>query len=156
MTDLAVDPHKLEELLNYCTDFAKQMLSSHGEFHPFGATLSTDGEVVAVGGSTGEEFPPGAELAQVLIDAFRQQFAADKITAAALAANVDIPAQFEPEYSDGIRVTMECEGYSRHFYLPYRCAEQGLFGKLRGRKAEISYGELFSVEIEPFMTNTKG
>ena len=37
LVTIAVDPHKLEELLTYCTRFAKQMLESHGEFHPFGA-----------------------------------------------------------------------------------------------------------------------
>ena len=156
MPELAVDPHKLEELLNYCTEFAKQMLSSHGEFHPFGATLSPSGEIGAVGASNGEEFPPGAELAQVLIDAFREQFESGKIIAAALAANVDIPSQFESGFADGVRVTMECKEYSRHFYLPYRCPQQGILGRLSRKTPEICYGELFSVEVEPFMTKTKG
>ncbi len=99
-------------------------LEAHGEFHPFGATLSADGEVGAVGASTGEEFPPGAELAQVLINAFQSQFAEGAIVAVALATNVDIPSQFDPEFPDGIRVTIGCEGYSRHVYLPYRLSQQ--------------------------------
>jgi hypothetical protein len=156
MHEFSVDPHKLEEMLTYCTGFAKQMLEAHGEFHPFGATLSTDGEVGAVGASTGEEFPPGAELAQVLIKAFQSQFAEGAILAAALATNVDIPAQFDPQFPDGIRVTLGCEGYSRHVYLPYHIVERGVMARLARKPREIVYGEMFSVDIAPWLTKTNG
>jgi hypothetical protein len=61
----SVDPHRLEELLTYCVDFAKQMLQTHGEFHPFGATILSDGVFNAVGGYAGEH-APGAEVFTLL------------------------------------------------------------------------------------------
>ena len=36
-----------------------------------------------------------------------------EISAAAIAANVNIPVEFKPKYPDGIRVLIECSGYSR-------------------------------------------
>ena len=66
MTTFAIDPHKLEELLNYCLAFAKQMVEAHGAFHPFGATLVPGGTVTAVGADIGEEHPKGADVFRFL------------------------------------------------------------------------------------------
>ena len=62
MTTFPLDPHKLEELLNYCLGFAKQMVEAHGAFHPFGAVLLPSGTVTAVGADIGEEHPNGADV----------------------------------------------------------------------------------------------
>jgi hypothetical protein len=95
-------------------------------------------------------------LAQVLIKAFQSQFAEGAILAAALATNVDIPAQFDPQFPDGIRVTLGCEGYSRHVYLPYHIVERGVMARLARKPREIVYGEMFSVDIAPWLTKTNG
>ncbi|HUT91531.1 MAG TPA: hypothetical protein VMY37_18680 [Thermoguttaceae bacterium] len=62
MNEFSVDPHRLEELLNYCMDFAKQMLNSYAEFHPFGAAIKAGGGFAAVGGCTGEEHPHSRDV----------------------------------------------------------------------------------------------
>ncbi|MCW1926561.1 hypothetical protein OKA05_28675 [Luteolibacter arcticus] len=142
MSEMTVDPGKLEELLTYCSDFAGQMLRSHGEFHPFGATLSPDGKVTAVGAWNGEEQPRGRELVEILVSS---------IIAAALAANVDIPAQYEAEYPDGIRVKLECEGYARNIYLPYRLGKRGLLARLGGKPLDVQFGEMIPVESGPYL-----
>ena len=54
MPTFAIDPHKLEELLNYCVGFAKQMVERHGAFHPFGAAIVSSGTLNAVGADIGE------------------------------------------------------------------------------------------------------
>ena len=136
MPEFAVDPHKLEELLNYCVGFAKQMVESHGAFHPFGATIVAEGTLKAVGADVGEEHPHGATVFQFLQGAMRAQFQKREIIAASIAVDVNIPAQYQPVYPDGIRVLLECAGYSRYIYLPYRASG--------GR---VEYGEFFSVNV---------
>jgi hypothetical protein len=138
MTTFAIDPHKLEELLNYYTGFAKQMVQAHGEFHPFGAVIVSSGQLTAVGGHTGDEHPKGAEVYSLLQGAMKAQFSKREIIAGAIAANVDIPAQFKPPFPDGIRVLLECSGFSRYIYLPYRISS--------GR---VDYGEFISVDVSP-------
>ena len=54
---MAASPEQLHELLTYCLDFARTVLEKAGEFHPFGATLSQDGKVAAVGVTTARSIP---------------------------------------------------------------------------------------------------
>lgn len=136
MATFTVDPHKLEELLNYCLGFAKQMVENHGAFHPFGAVLASSGTVTAVAADIGQEHPNGQELFRVLHSAMRAQFQKREISAASIATDVNIPPQYQPAYRDGIRVLLECPGYSRYIYLPYR---------ILGGKAE--YGEFIPVDV---------
>jgi hypothetical protein len=136
MTTFAVDPHKLEELLNYCLGFATQMVESHGVFHPFGAVLVLDGTVTAVGADIGEEHPNGAEVFLFLQSAMHSQFQEGEIVAAAIATDVNIPPQYQPPFPDGIRVLLECAGFSRFVYLPYR-----------GAHGSAEYGELIPVDV---------
>ena len=138
MTTFAIDPHKLEELLNYCTGFAKQMVEAHGAFHPFGAVLVPSGTVTAVGADIGQEHPNGVDVFRFLQSAMRSQFQKREIVAAAIATDVNIPPQFKPTFPDGIRVLLECAGYSRYIYLPYRVASG---------KAE--YGAFIPVDVHP-------
>jgi hypothetical protein len=44
--------------MNEVLAFAEQMLSDHGEFHPFGGTIDRDGGMALVGGLPDEDFPP--------------------------------------------------------------------------------------------------
>jgi hypothetical protein len=146
MKPLSVDPEKLEELQKYCIDFAKQMLESHGEFHPFGATINSSGALVTHGAWNGEEHPPGQELAKILIMAFKKEFSEGAILAAALAANVNIPAKFQAPYPDGIRVIIEFRGYAnaRVIFLPYQMADKS-FGS-RPNKKSVEYADFLTVE----------
>jgi hypothetical protein len=145
MATFSIDPHKLEELLNYCTGFAKQMVQAHGEFHPFGAVIAANGQLTAVGGYNGDEHPRGPEIYNLLQDSMKVQFGKREIVAGAIAVNVDIPVQFEPPFPDGIRVLLECSGFSRFIYLPYRISG--------GR---VDYGEFISVEVRPTISMGNG
>ena len=71
MPTFDIDPHKLDELLNYCTGFAKQMVESHGAFHPFGDVIVSGGTLNAVGADIGEGHPHGAAVFQFLQSAMR-------------------------------------------------------------------------------------
>jgi hypothetical protein len=150
MPDLTVDPKLLEQLLNYCVDFAKQMLEKQGEFTPFGATLLSDGTRSGVGGYVGES-AKGREIYELLQQGMRGQFDKGEIRAAALAADVNIPATYQPAFPDGIRVLLECKGYARFLYLPYRAETRGIAARLLRRPRRLEYAALFAVETRPVL-----
>ncbi len=138
MPTFSIDPHKLEELLNYCTGFAKQMVQAHGEFHSFGAVIAPNGQLTAVGAHIGEEFPKGADLYSFLQGSMKSQFQKREIVACAIAANVNIPPQFQPPFPDGVRVLLECAGFSRLIYLPFRVSD-----------GSVDYADFISVDVPP-------
>ncbi|MGK5011114.1 hypothetical protein [Janthinobacterium sp. MDB2-8] len=143
--DMAVKPEQLHELLTYCFDFAKLMLSDSGEFYPFGAVLGFEGKLNAVGIHDGNEHPNPQDLFRLLEDTFKVQAARGEIIASAMAANVNIPSTYESPCPDGIRVHLEGNDYSRFIYFPYRISKIGIFK----RKMKIEVLEPFSVEIQP-------
>ena len=152
MPTLSVDPHRLEELLTYCTDFAKQMLHHSGAFHPFGATLSPEEKVTAVGGWTGEEHPKGAEVFRLLQSSMQSQFEEKKIVAGAIAADVTVPREYQSPFPNAIRVLLECAGYSRFMYLPYRVTKPGIFARLTKAGFRCEFGEFISVDVPPMIS----
>lgn len=124
-----IDPHKLHELLSYCIDFAKAMLSDSGDFYPFGAAIAPSGQVKAVGGYDGKEHPAPHDIYRLLGESFLIGAREGELCAVALAANVNIPSEFNPPTSDGLRVHLECLGFSRFIYVPYALERKGLFRK---------------------------
>ena len=152
MPTLSVDPHQLEELLTYCIDFAKQMLHGHGAFHPFGAVLRPDHKVAAVAGDTGEEHPKGAEVFLLLQRAMKAEFEEKKILAGAIAADVTVPREYHSPFPDAIRVLLECAGYSRFMYLPYRVTKPSIFARLTKAGFHCEFGEFISVEVPPMIS----
>src|SRR5580698_7238835 len=111
MSAFSIEPQRLEELLKHCVGFAKQMIGECGEFYPFGAVISASGALAAVGGHVGDEHPDAGKVYLLLQNAMKAQFLKGEIVAAALAANVTVPAQFKQPFPDGIRVLLECSGY---------------------------------------------
>lgn len=96
-------------------------------------------------GYNGEEHPKAQEIYGLLADAFRSGAGTGEFLGVALAANVNIPAQFSPVLPDGVRVHIESPGYSRFVYLPYKIKVSGMFKKTRSVEA----GKPFSVEVPP-------
>lgn len=142
---MTATPAQLQELLSYCTDFAKTMLNDAGDFYPFGAKLSLEGQVVAVGGHNGSERPLPQEIYQLLKGAFVSEAQNGSISGAALAANVNVPEQYASPSRDAIRVHLETPGFARFIYVPYEVAKAGLFKK----KFSVTLHEPFAVEVSP-------
>ena len=136
-------PEQLHEMFSYCMDFARTMLEKAGDFYPFGATLAPDGVVATVGGDNGEEKPNPLEIYKLLSDAFGTGALDGQFLGVALAANVNIPAQYSPTAPDGLRVQLETFGYARYVYVPYQVKQEGIFKK----KNVVVFDEPFSVEI---------
>jgi hypothetical protein len=124
----------LDQLLNAVLPFAQQMLAKHGEFFPFGSSMTTDGEIIANGAYDGDEQPPSQQLIDLLTQAFRQEAAAGKIRAAAICYDVRTVPPGRSEKTDAICVSSEHQnGEAADVYVPYK---KGWFGK-------ISYGQIF-------------
>lgn len=138
-------PNQLKEAFDYCLDFAQTMLLNSGEFYPFGALTRPNGELAAVGGWTGEERPASKELFQFLGKSLRLEIAEGSAIALAVAADVNVPAEYEAPYRDAIRILLETSGYSRFIYVPYELRRQGIVTK----KMSIELAESFSVELQP-------
>ena len=148
---MSATPEQLHEMLSYCTDFARTMLEDSGDFYPFGATLSPQGVVAAVGGYNGEEKPTPTEIYQLLGESFLSGAARGELAGVALAANVNIPPEFKSDSRDGLRVHLESQGYSRFIYVPYQLGTKGLFKKRR----VVEFSEPFSVELAPTFFGTE-
>jgi hypothetical protein len=142
---MAANPDHLHGAFMYCIDFAKQMLEQRGAFHPFGASVSATGVVNAVGGWNGEEHPKPIELNQLLVAGLSAQAREGSISGAAITIDVNIPPQYECPLSDGIRIQLEGDEYSRYLYVPYTIQTKGFFSK----KREVIMADPISVEIEP-------
>lgn len=142
---MPASPEQLHDLLQYCMDFGKMMLEDAGEFHPFGAAIRVDGELVAFGGYDGNEHPDPEDIYQLLVDALAADARAGGALAIAIAANVNIPAGYKSPSPEGLRVQLETESYSRFIYVPYTLAKKGLFK----RTTIANYGEPISVDGPP-------
>lgn len=140
---MGATPEQIHEMFSYCMGFARTMLENAGDFYPFGATLAPDGVVAAIGGYNGEERPNPREIYKLLSDAFVAGALNGQFAGVALAANVNIPAQYSPTAPDGLRVQLESSGYARYVYVPYRLKKEGIFKK----KIVVEFDEPFSVDI---------
>jgi len=129
----------LDDLLNALLPFAQQTLAKHGEFFPFGASVTPTGEIFATGAYEGNEHPPSQQLIDLLTQAFRQEASAGKIRAAAICCGVRAIPPGQTEKTDAIRISAEHQnGEAVDVYLPYK---KGWFGK-------ISYGAMFGAARE--------
>ncbi len=141
---MTIPPEKLHQLLTYCIEFAEMMLKDSGEFYPFGAVLDPEHEIRAVGADIGNEHPSPGELYQFLGNAFIQQAKSGEISAAAIACNVNIPEEYEPPVRDGVRVHIECDGFSRYLYVPFIIESKGFIKKT----TDVTFYEPIPVAID--------
>lgn len=139
---MTATPEQLEEIFQYCINFAEEMLNKSGEFHPFGAKLDQTKNVIAVGGWTGEEHPNSQELFSFLLNTLRGELNDGTALGAAIAVNVNIPDQYHSSFPDGIRVSLETKDSSRLIYIPYKIIRTGLFKS----KRTTEFAEPFAVE----------
>lgn len=96
MTDRPAERSELDGMVDPLLDLAQDLLRKHGEFFPFGATLSTAGEMALNAGATGDEHPPSQEVIDVLAQGMRAEAEAGTIRAAAICYDI----RFTPAGSD--------------------------------------------------------
>jgi hypothetical protein len=125
----------LDNLLSSCIPFAQQMLAKHGTFFPFGATMSTNGEISLAAGYDDKPGIDAQEIIELTLDGFRAGAQSGDYQAIALCVDVRVDAPDGSGKTDAIRVTLEENGgEALNVFMPYRKR------MLRG----VSYGEIFA------------
>ncbi|MEM1440557.1 MAG: hypothetical protein AAF545_14745 [Pseudomonadota bacterium] len=126
-TALADPKSEVEELMNTSTGLAEQMLREHGEFYPYGAAMTPDGDIVSVSAHTGGEHPPSQELIDLLKGAFRDAAQGGEYKATALIYDVRVSTPPNGVVSDVIAVALDHKDeYSVVVFLPYKLTDGDL------------------------------
>ena len=122
---------EIQQLLNYLLPFAEQMLSNHGEFYPYAATMDAGGEVQAVAAAEGEQ-PDVGELLTTLHAVLREQAADGAIRASGIAADVTLTDPDSGEERDAVQLELDhVEAEAVDVYVPYETGTEGIkFGEL--------------------------
>jgi hypothetical protein len=128
-----------DALLKTVLPFAEDQLRRHGEFQPFGATMSVDGTITHEMANTEDEQPKSAELVQILIEAFRMKADQGIVRATAICFDVCTVPPGQTEKTDAIRVGLDHrDGKSVDVLLPYR---KGWFGRITFRNSVVKKAE---------------
>ena len=109
-----------EDLLNAMLPFAKKMLSEHGEFYPFGASMKPTGEIVQAAVYDGREHPPSEAIIAILRESFRADAANGAIIASATVYDVRTIPPGATSKTDAVAVELDHrDNYSVVVLIPY-------------------------------------
>ena len=126
-------------MLDFLVEFAKLMLREQGEFFPFGAGMTDEGEMTSLGADAGHRRPTSSELIALLHSHLVEQASAGAIKASGICMDVRIQPPDSDTKSDAICVELEHRaGETVHVFLPYVISGSG----------EVSYGEIFATPGE--------
>jgi len=110
-----------ERLLSSVLPFARLMLDTHGEFHPYGGAMLPNGELVNIAGFDGRERPPAEETINFLKSAFAAAGKQGQYIATALVYDVRVTLPASGEKSDAIAVALDHrDAYSVIVLFPYK------------------------------------
>jgi len=128
---MAEPREEIEQILNYLLPFAEQMLSEHGEFYPYAATMDPGGEVQAVS-AAGDERPDVGELLLALHAELREQASQGAIRASGIAADVTLTDPDSGRVTDAVQLELDhAETDAVDVYVPYTSGDDGVeFGEL--------------------------
>lgn len=130
----------LEALVNAELPFAQKMLEQHGEFYPFAATISKDGEAAYLAANIGKENPKSAEMIEFVTAALHAQAQKGEYRAAAICTDIAITLPGTAQKTDAIRISFEHrKGSCLYFFIPYEKVKPGA----------ITLGEAFASTFQP-------
>ena len=114
-------------LLEFLMPFAEQMLKKNGEFFPFGAAVSTTGELSAAATYDGSETPPSEDVIAMLVQGFQGQARGGQIRATGICYDGRIVQ--DGKKVDAVIISLEhVSGNATKTCVPYT---KGMFGKYR-------------------------
>jgi hypothetical protein len=139
-TPMPTPKTQCEQLLKAVLPFAQKMLSEHGEFYPFGATMKPDGTIVQVGAYDGREHPPSQSLIDLLRGAFTASAKSGDIIASATVYDVRTVPPGATEKSDAVAVELDHrDSYSVVVFIPYKVQDHTVqFGQTFAQKGGAS------------------
>lgn len=110
-----------EALMNSVLPFAEQMLTTHGEFHPFGGAMRPDGQLVSIAGYDGNQRPRPIDVVTLMKGAFVAAARNGEYKATAIVYDVKVKLPSTEEKSDAIAVSLNHqESYSVIVLFPYK------------------------------------
>lgn len=126
----------LDRLLNTVLPFADEMLRKHGEFYPYGAAITREGEEQVFAADPGEaEDPNPSEILTSLVNGMSEE--SNTLRAAALVSDVT------SEKTDAIMVHLEhADSMAITVLLPYRFTDTDI------PDSDIEYEELAATPAE--------
>ncbi|MGZ4973274.1 MAG: hypothetical protein ACXWDN_10975 [Limisphaerales bacterium] len=125
-------------LLQALMPFAEQMLKKNGEFFPFGAVVSTTGEVSAQAAFEGNDTPQSEDVIASLVQAFQTQARGGNIRATGICSDGRI--LHNGKETDAVIISLEhVSGNATKTCVPY---SKGLFGG-------YSFGQIVGSMAEP-------
>jgi hypothetical protein len=127
-----------EALMNLVIPFAEQMLTSYGEFFPFGGAMGPDGQLVPVAGYDGSERAQSVDLIALMKEGFVAAARKGEYKATAIVYDVRVALPSTGEKSDAIAVSLNHrDNYSIVVLFPYKLDS----GKLTVGTAYAQKGE---------------
>ena len=128
----------VETLMNEGIDLAKRMLASDGEFYPYGAAMTADGEVLSVAIEGDEDYPASKDVLLDLINHMQRQASIGEYKATAIFYNATMRRNEEDSETDVIAVALDHkDAYSVVVYHPFELTgDDVVYGTLsasRGR-----------------------
>ena len=118
--------------------FAEEMLKKNGEFFPFGATVTTQGEVQAAGTYDGNETPAPEVVISTLVQAFQANARDGKVRATGICYDGRVIQNNNKV--DAVIISLEhSSGSATKTCVPYT---KGMFGKYK-------FGELIASLDDP-------
>jgi hypothetical protein len=136
-----------EMLLGALMPFAEQMLTEHGEFYPFAATMSPEGECSMVGFEDEEnDEPEPAELIAIFTEQFRREASFGEFKATAIVYNgVTVPPGKAVEQDTVICAVDHRDGFSAKVCFPYSIDDEGQV-EIEDPFAAAGENKIFSVK----------
>lgn len=118
---------ELNALLDTLLPFAQTMLKEHGEFYPFGAVMSSSGEIRHVGARIeGDDHPPSQPLIELLTENIKKQAAKGELRAAGICYDVLTVPPGEKQKRDAVCCGLEHYlGETVDVFIPYVTAANG-------------------------------
>jgi hypothetical protein len=115
-----------DEILETVIPFAEKMLVEHGEFYPFGGTMTADGKVGFTAGWSGDEDPEPSEVLSTLEQGFRAGAKSGKYKAISLVFQCEAVPPGKIKERDAIAASLDHrDGYSAVLVFPYSFAPDG-------------------------------
>ena len=129
---MAEPTDEIQELLNFLLPYAERMLTQHGEFYPYAASLDGDGELSAVGVDVDDDNPDVGELLIALHEGLRERAAEGSIRASGIAADVTLTDPDSGETTDAVQVELDhADADAVDIFVPYETEGEGIkFGEL--------------------------
>ena len=111
----------LDALVNFLLPFAQETLGKHGEFFPFAAQMSVEGEITAIAIETEDEDQPDSDVViGALGDVLRTHAADGEIRACGICSDTAVTLP-EMGMTEAVRVSLEhAEAEPVDVYMPYQ------------------------------------